>query len=181
MDSCSSPLRERMRELLVYISILYFHSVNLYTSYWCWEFFISFWSLSFLPFLFFITCHSPWPNFTPPLVFTMFGWLKMNFTAGGFGGNFSNLKLQFVSSWHLRIQRQQQAKGNTKTRCEICPKLIKKTVASVTLLRCFYFKFLTDLTHCCVCCLHCWLWTSKCRLGTGPEIMENNYWRSCFL
>ena len=56
--------------------------------------------------------------------------------------------------------------GNTRTMLEIFPKLKLKDTRAITLNR----------FHTLFWCFHCWLWTSKCRLGPSQKVSSRNFW-----
>ena len=56
--------------------------------------------------------------------------------------------------------------GNTRTMLEIFPKLKLKDTRAITLNR----------FHTLFWCFHCWLWTSKCRLGSSQKVSSRNFW-----
>ena len=56
--------------------------------------------------------------------------------------------------------------GNTRTMLEIFSKLKLKDTRAITLNR----------FHTLFWCFHCWLWTSKCRLGSSQKVSSRNFW-----
>ena len=55
--------------------------------------------------------------------------------------------------------------GNTRTMLEIFSKLKLKDTRAITLNR----------FHTLFWCFHCWLWTSKCRLGSSQKVSSRNF------